>query len=94
LYRSRRFVDIASEESFYDMLTNLRERYKMTILLVSHDIGVVSSLVDEILCLNQTLFVHGPPGEAGASDWFAQAYGGGRIVNHAHHSHGKGQSCG
>ena len=32
----------------------------MAIVLVSHDVGTVSSHVDKIACFNQTLYFHGP----------------------------------
>lgn len=41
------------------LLGQLRELHrKMTILLVSHDAAFVSSLVDEVLCVNRTAVMH------------------------------------
>ena len=50
-------VDPGMQKSFYDLLSELRK--KMTIVLVTHDIGVVSTHVDEIACLNRRLVYHG-----------------------------------
>lgn len=55
-------IDPEMQSSFYPLLTRLRE--KMTIVLVSHDVGAVSSHVDRIACLNQRLYYHGPVEEA------------------------------
>lgn len=52
-------VDPRMQKSFYDLLSNLKD--KMTIILVTHDVGVASSHVDSIACLNRKLFYHGVP---------------------------------
>ena len=40
----------------YDLLKDLKE--KMSIILVTHDIGVISSHVDKVACLNCQLYYH------------------------------------
>ncbi|NYB52979.1 MAG: ABC transporter ATP-binding protein [Methanobacteriaceae archaeon] len=50
-------IDPEMQNSFYQLLSKLRER--MAIILVSHDVGAVSTHVDNIACLNKTLFYHG-----------------------------------
>jgi zinc transport system ATP-binding protein len=49
-------VDVQVQKSFYDLLKVLNE--DMTIILVSHDISVISSYVKKIACLNQKLYYH------------------------------------
>ena len=56
-------VDPEMQNNFYDLLDELRE--KMAIILISHDIGVVFTHVDEVACLNKKLFYHGPTEGAG-----------------------------
>jgi zinc transport system ATP-binding protein len=51
-------IDPEMQNSFYNLLSKLRER--MAVVLVSHDVGAVSSHVDNIACLNQRLYYHGP----------------------------------
>ena len=55
-------VDPEMQNSFYNLLSRLKD--KMTILLVSHDVGAVSSHVTKIACLNRELFYHGPVEES------------------------------
>ncbi|HMK54678.1 MAG TPA: metal ABC transporter ATP-binding protein [Methanobacteriaceae archaeon] len=55
-------VDPQMQYSFYQLLDQLKKR--MTIILVTHDVGAVSEQVDHIACLNQRLFYHGPVDEA------------------------------
>ena len=50
-------IDIETADKFYELLYNLNE--KLTIILVSHDIGAVSSHVKSIACLNRKLYHHG-----------------------------------
>lgn len=50
------YVDTPSEVQFFDILRDLKQ--SMTILLVSHDIGVISTHVTKVACLNQTLHTH------------------------------------
>ena len=50
-------IDEPTKTELYELLKKLNE--KVTILLVSHDIGVISVYVDKIACLNKRLFYHG-----------------------------------
>jgi len=50
-------IDEPTKTELYELLKNLNQ--KITIILVSHDIGVISSYVDKIACLNKRLFYHG-----------------------------------
>lgn len=51
-------IDPEMQHSFYKLMSRLKS--KMSIILVSHDVGAVSTHVDKIACLNQELFYHGP----------------------------------
>ncbi len=51
-------IDPEMQNSFYKLLSRLKD--KMTIILISHDVGAVSTHVDKIACLNRELFYHGP----------------------------------
>jgi zinc transport system ATP-binding protein len=50
------FVDASTETRFYDILENLSR--SMTIVLVTHDIGVIASHVTKVACLNRRLYTH------------------------------------
>ncbi len=52
-------VDPASREQIYNLLAELKD--EMTIVIVSHDLLAVSSLVENIACLNGSLVYHGNP---------------------------------
>jgi zinc transport system ATP-binding protein len=49
-------IDQRGEEDIFDWFRELNTR--LTILLVSHDIGFISRYVERVACLNQTLVCH------------------------------------
>lgn len=77
-------VDAESREQFYELLSDLNEN-GMTIILIEHDIGVVTTYADEIACLNQQLYFDGSPREFVETDALAEAYGTDQHV--LHHDH-------
>jgi zinc transport system ATP-binding protein len=49
-------VDMEIENKLYDILNSLNER--MTILMVTHDLGFVSRIVRSVICVNKRVVVH------------------------------------
>jgi zinc transport system ATP-binding protein len=77
-------VDAESREEFYELLHDLNDD-GMTVLLIEHDIGVVTEYADEIACLNRRLYFHGDSSEFENSDALRQAYGANqRLLEHDH----------
>ena len=54
-------IDVVGQDDFYHLLKGLQKKMHLTILMVSHDIGTVTTYVDEISCLNINLYYHGNP---------------------------------
>ncbi len=52
-------LDAGSKSHIYSILKDLNQY--MTIIMVSHDMGVISSYVKSLACLNVTMFYHGAP---------------------------------
>ena len=50
-------IDSTSKSDIYEFLSELSK--KMTVIIVSHDIGTISSYVQSIACLNKKLYYHG-----------------------------------
>ncbi len=67
-------VDIATTESFYELLKRLQAD-GMTILVVSHDIGVVAKYADSVACISQRMALHGNPEEMHSGAVLACMYG-------------------
>lgn len=51
-------VDSQAQKSFYELLRHLNRERNLTLILVSHDIDVVSKEVNTIACINRTLLGH------------------------------------
>lgn len=54
-------LDSVAQDDFYQLLQKLRDQEQLSILMVSHDIGVVSTFVDQIACLKKKIHFHGNP---------------------------------
>ncbi|NQD66255.1 metal ABC transporter ATP-binding protein [Bacillus haikouensis] len=52
-------VDSKNVQTFYGMLDHLNKDIGITLLLVTHDIGSISSKVTHVACLNKHLHFHG-----------------------------------
>ena len=77
-------VDAESREAFYELLADLNSS-GLTIILIDHDIGVVTTYATEIACLNRRLYFDGDPSEFVATDALAEAYGTDQHVLHHNH---------
>ena len=77
-------VDAESRDAFYQLLDDLNAE-GITIILIEHDIGVVTDRASRIACINTELFHHGDTESFVDSDALADAYGvSGRVVHHDH----------
>ncbi|MFD2639802.1 metal ABC transporter ATP-binding protein [Piscibacillus salipiscarius] len=56
-------VDSQNVEQFYQLLSRLNQDLGITLVLVSHDIGAITTYVTDLLCLNRTIHYHGNPND-------------------------------
>ncbi len=54
-------VDSVAQEEFYELLARLRDEHQLSVIMVSHDIGVITSHADQVACLNRIIHYHGDP---------------------------------
>lgn len=74
-------LDAHVEEGFYRLLEELNQR--LTIVMVSHDLGFVSGFVKSVVCVGQEVFIH-PTSEI-TGEIIADLYGSDmRLVRHDH----------
>jgi len=77
-------VDAESRDAFYALLDELNDE-GITIILIEHDIGVVTDRANRIACINTELYHHGDTESFVESDALAEAYGStGQVVHHHH----------
>jgi len=78
-------VDIASQEKFYAFLSYLNRELGITIIFVSHDVGVIADEVNTVLCLNHRLICHGSPERFIKEEFLEEVYG--KKVTSVFHRH-------
>ena len=69
-------VDIRGMESFYEIICNLRKKFHISILLVTHDIGAIASHADNMILLNKKIYAMGRPMEVLNHEEFRKQMGG------------------
>ncbi len=77
-------VDAATQGLFYEMLHELNTVRHITIVLVTHDIGIVNKHISRVACLNQKLVYHGSHEEFCRSEAFRAMLAAGHLVSHSH----------
>ncbi|MFA6504258.1 MAG: metal ABC transporter ATP-binding protein [Patescibacteria group bacterium] len=68
-------IDIEGSKAFYDLIKHINKEHDVTILLISHEMSMVSDLADQILCLNRDLVCNGPPREVLTKKVLDKLYG-------------------
>lgn len=68
-------VDIEGESRFYEIIERLRQEHHLTVVLVSHDLSVVTRYATQVLCMNRRLLCFGPPAEALDAEMIRLVYG-------------------
>ncbi|MDA8162166.1 MAG: metal ABC transporter ATP-binding protein [Desulfobacteraceae bacterium] len=77
-------IDAKAQDEFYEMLDTLN-RQGITIVLVTHDIGLVNKHVNKVACLNQNLVFHGTHEEFCSSSKAKELIPGGHhLILHRH----------
>ncbi|MGD8192516.1 metal ABC transporter ATP-binding protein [Brevibacillus ginsengisoli] len=56
-------VDQESIEQFYSLLRSLKEDNRMTMLIISHDVSVMTQWVNKVACLQRRIHFHGSTDE-------------------------------
>jgi zinc transport system ATP-binding protein len=78
-------VDAATQGYFYDLLDHLNKDEGITIVLVTHDIGIVNKHVTQVACLNQRMVYHGSHEEFCRSEVFRDMVTrGNHLISHEH----------
>jgi zinc transport system ATP-binding protein len=102
-------LDQPGVAGFYQLLEELRRETGVAVLLVSHDLHVVMSASDRVICLNGHICCEGAPESVSAAPEYQALFGFGtggalalyrHVHDHAHdhsvpgHIHADGSTCG
>jgi len=79
-------IDISGEETIYQLLERLKNERNLTIILVTHDLSVVSKFSDYVICLNKCPICQGKPKEVLSTESLSKLYG--QEIKFYEHYHG------
>ena len=68
-------VDFNGEIALYGLIENIRNRLNCGVLLISHDLHMVMSSTDKVICLNGHVCCSGTPSNVASSDEFRLLFG-------------------
>lgn len=68
-------IDRKGLEMFYDLVSELRANYDLSIILVSHDLDLVAQYSDRVVLLNKTVVCNGTPAEVFNHEQARQTFG-------------------
>ena len=68
-------VDFTGEIALYKLIENIRDRLNCGVLLISHDLHMVMSTTDRVICLNGHVCCSGTPATVASSKEFISLFG-------------------
>ena len=68
-------VDFKGEISLYELIRSISEKTNCGILLISHDLHVVMSATDYVVCLNGHICCSGTPKKVANSNQYRELFG-------------------
>ena len=68
-------VDRKGMELFYRTIHNLKEKYDLSVILVSHDLTLVKEYADSVILMDKTVLKEGSPEEVMESPEFHEIFG-------------------
>lgn len=80
-------VDTPGEQTFYDLISDVQRRRKLTVVLVSHDLSMVFRHASWVYALNGVICCEGHPEHVMNAESLKQAYGIHVSPYHHHHHH-------
>ena len=68
-------IDINGIKDFYEIVSNLKTKYDMSIILVSHDLELVKRYADKVILLDKEILKEGTPEDVFSSSEFKERFG-------------------
>lgn len=68
-------VDLAGQVELYQLIGKIRDRQNCGVLMISHDLQLVMSATDEVVCLNHHVCCHGEPEQVSSDPAFVELFG-------------------
>jgi len=68
-------IDAAAQHRLITLIASLHQKYRLTIVFVTHDINMISPVVDKLLLLKRRIYGLGPPAQILTKERLAPLYG-------------------
>ena len=80
-------VDINGQNALYQMINSLAKSLNCAVLMVSHDLHLVMSATDQVICLNRHICCQGHPEQVTQDPAFIDIFGHTTAIYSHHHDH-------
>ncbi|MDX1296589.1 MAG: metal ABC transporter ATP-binding protein [Sulfurimonadaceae bacterium] len=78
-------VDAHSQSRFYELLRKLNQEEALTIIFITHDVGVIAGDIQSLFFVNQTMLSSDTPAEVLSCSTMSELYGiDAHVVHHSH----------
>ncbi len=67
-------LDLPTQNNFFALLKELQSACGLTVLIVSHDLVMISRFANRLICINRTMHIHGAPQDVLGSSDLEKAY--------------------
>jgi zinc transport system ATP-binding protein len=81
-------VDLAGQAELYQLISEISDRHGCGVLMISHDLHLVMSSTDEVICLNHHICCHGKPEHVTNDPAYLNLFGAnasGNLAVYTHH---------
>ena len=85
-------VDVSGQAELYKLIDQIAEQHACGILMISHDLHLVMSATDEVVCLNHHICCHGKPEQVSNDPAYLSLFGAGGAENIAIYTHNHNHS--
>jgi len=80
-------LDIAGQTEFYEIIEKIHKKYKMAILIVSHNLNMVMAKTEKVYCLYRHICCSGKPEKIKSDPKFTEVFGNKFALYEHHHNH-------
>lgn len=70
-------IDMGGEKNFYQLINSVQEKYNITVIMVSHEVNVVSEIASQVICINKEMLCSGSPDATLLPELIEDLYGSG-----------------